>query len=152
MTKLTEQQEAFCRYVVEGMSQTDAYEKAGYKGNRKSLQDNAARLIGTDRIQSRIAELRQNASEGAEVTLEWLIRESVDLYRQAKKEGAHAAANATLKTVGVYTGFWNEKSTRENINRDADQLTDDELAHLARAGRSRAAEQEDGEGESSRVH
>ena len=117
--KLSTQQEKFCLNIIEGMNQTDAYKAAGYKcANDNVAAANAAALIRNPKIESKLAEMRENASESAEITLEWLIRESADLYRKAKKEGSYAAANATLKTVGVYTGLWNEKSTRENINRD----------------------------------
>lgn len=68
MSKLSEQQEKFCRNIVEGMSQTDAYEAAGYKGDRKSLKDNASRLIANDSVMSRIAQLRKGAEKRSALT------------------------------------------------------------------------------------
>jgi phage terminase small subunit len=139
---LTEQQERFCQLIIQGNNQTEAYREAGYKGSGKQLGDNASRLIANDRVQARIAELRQEAVEMAQIDLQWLINESVELYQLAKKEGAHGAANATLKTIGVYTGLWDEKSTRQNINRTVDEYTDAELAsYLTGSSGGRTAEQ-----------
>lgn len=143
MSKLSEQQEKFCQLIVQGMSQTDAYEKAGYKGNRKQLGDNASRLIENDRVKNRIAELCGPAAEKAEIDAEWLLRESVDTYRAARKDGAHGPANQLLKTIGVYSGDWNEKSTRENLHKYAEDFTEEELAAIASGSGTRAADETD---------
>lgn len=129
--KITEQQERFCQLVVAGRNQTQAYREAGYKGRGKQLGDNASRLIANERIQARIAELRAAAAQQAQIDLTWLIRESVDTYTAARKDAAYAAAVSALKTIGVYTGLWDEKSTRHNINRNVDEYSDDDLlAHI----------------------
>lgn len=131
---LSEQQERFCQLIVQGMSQTNAYEAAGYKGSRKSLQDNAARLIGNDRVQSRIAELRANAAQEAQIDLAWLIRECAATYQAAKKDAAYGPAVSALKELGILTGERIEKSVRENINRNVDEFDEAELAAIARSG------------------
>ena len=152
MTKLSEQQEKFCRNIVEGMSQTDAYEAAGYKGDRKSLQDNASRLIGNDRIVARIKELRQKAAEATEINAEWLLRESVDTYKAARDDGAYGPANALLKTIGVYSGDWNENSTRENLHKYAEDFSEEELAAIASGSGTGAAESTDSPAKPPSVH
>jgi hypothetical protein len=136
-----QQHELFCQKIAEGMSQTDAYEAAGYKGSRKSLQDNAARLIGNDRIQARIAELRANAAQEAQIDLAWLIRECVATYTAAKKDAAYGPAVSALKEIGILTGERVEKSVRENLNRTVDEYSDEDLAaHLASNGSRGTAE------------
>lgn len=153
MPKLSELQEAFCQNIVKGMSQQDAYIEAGYKCDPKHARTAASRLSTNVNISERIAELRRPAVESAEIDAEWLLRESVDSYKAARKDGAHGAANALLKTIGVYSGDWNEKSTRENINKDADDYSADELAAIIEgAGSERAASPKDGSGKTDTVH
>lgn len=153
MAKLSQQQERFARNIIEGMNQTDAYKAAGYKcANDNVAAVNASNLIRNPKIAAAIEQGRQKAAEATEVTLEWLINESVSLYRQAKREGAHAAANATLKTIGVYTSHWNEKSTRTNINTDAADLTEAELAAIASGGSARAAGPQDSAAQPRKIH
>ncbi|MEL7224467.1 MAG: terminase small subunit [Cyanobacteria bacterium J06576_12] len=134
MSKLSEQQEKFCRNIVEGMSQTDAYEAAGYKGDRKSLQDNASRLIGNDRIIARIEQLRKDATEDTEVTLQWLIEQAVGVLSEAREDGSHAASIAAIKELGVLTGERVEKRQNENTNRDAAEYSRAELLAIAKGG------------------
>ncbi len=143
MGKLSEQQEKFCRNIVEGMSQTEAYAKAGYKGAGKQLGDNASRLIANDRVAARIAEMRQKAAENTQIDAEWLLRESVDTYKAAREDGAHGPANQLLKTIGVYSGDWNEKSTRENLHKYAEDFTEEELAAIASGSGTRATDETD---------
>jgi hypothetical protein len=128
-----QQHELFCQKVAEGMSQADAYEAAGYKGSRKSLTDNAARLIANDSIAARIAELRANAAQEAQIDLAWLIRECAATYAAAKKDAAYGPAISALKELGILTGERIEKSQRENINRNVDEYDDAELLAITRA-------------------
>lgn len=136
MTKpLSEQQEAFCRYVVEGMSQTDAYEAAGYKGSRKQLGDNASRLIENDRITHRIAELRHRAEDETQITKEWLIGQAKEVLAQAQHDRSHNACIAAIKEIGVLTGHRVER--RDNTNRNAasvEEFTTEELNAMLREG------------------
>lgn len=144
---LTRQQQAFADLILEGRNQTDAYKQAGYKcANDNVAAVSASELVRNPKVATYIEQKRQQAAQMAQIDLQWLIKESVELYQLAKKEGAHGAANATLKTIGVYTGLWDEKSTRQNINRTVDEYTDAELAsYLTSSGGERTAEQTQGQ-------
>jgi len=132
---LSEQQERFCRYIVEGMNQTDAYKAAGYKGAYKSLKDNAARLIANDSVASRIAELRKPVAAKASVTLAWLIEQAKEVLVAAKTDAAHAASIAAIKELGVLSGERVEHSVRTNRNITVNEYSDEDLiAHLASDG------------------
>jgi phage terminase small subunit len=57
---LTDKQEQFCRNIIEGMSQADAYRNA-YPNIRmadKTIQENACRLAKKEAVKARIKELR----------------------------------------------------------------------------------------------
>lgn len=67
--KLTGQQDKFCRNIVEGMSQIDAYREAGYKcATDHILSAAASRLFSDPRIKARIEELRKGAGKRTELT------------------------------------------------------------------------------------
>lgn len=77
---LTDKQEQFCRNIIEGMSQADAYRNA-YPNNRmadKTIQENACRLAKKDAVKARIKELRDKLAKPSIMTaqdrLEFLTR------------------------------------------------------------------------------
>ena len=153
MTKLSEQQEKFCRNVVEGMNQADAYRAAGYKsGSDEADWSNSSRLIRNDKVVARIAQLRGNASQRAEVTLQWLIEQAQDVLKAAKDDDSHAAAISAIKELGVLTGERVEKRQNENINRNADDLTEAELARIATGGSAGVAEPANSAAKSNSLH
>lgn len=133
MTKLSEQQEKFCRNVVEGMNQGDAYREAGYKCTTdESTWAAASRLLGNVKVAEKIAELREGASERAEVTLQWLIEQAQDVLTAAMGDDSHAAAISAIKELGVLTGERVEKRQNENTNRDASEYSRAELLAIAK--------------------
>ncbi len=68
MSKLTSKQEQFCRNVVSGMNQTQAFMAAyGYQNVSNSITTNASKLATQNtKVKQRIAELQQRALERAE--------------------------------------------------------------------------------------
>lgn len=58
--KLTAKQKNFCKGLVEGLTQTDAYDKAyDHKGKRKTMSDNASRLANDSRIKAEVEALER---------------------------------------------------------------------------------------------
>jgi phage terminase small subunit len=77
---LTDKQEQFCRNIIEGMSQADAYRNA-YPNIRmadKTIQENACRLAKKEAVKARIKELRDQLAKPSIMTaqerLEFLSR------------------------------------------------------------------------------
>lgn len=77
---LTDKQEQFCKNIIEGMSQADAYRNA-YPNIRmadKTIQENACRLAKKDAVKARIKELRDALAKPSIMTaqerLEYLTR------------------------------------------------------------------------------
>lgn len=59
---MTERQEKFCREFIKTGNATKAYKKAGYDTKDYGAQSvNASRLLRNDKVQERLAELRQRA-------------------------------------------------------------------------------------------
>jgi phage terminase small subunit len=136
MTKLSEQQERFCQFVIQGFTQTEAYKRAGYKSkDEHAAGANASRLIANDRIAQRIAELRAPVAKRAEVTLAYLQKRALRLLNKAEKAQQFAAANGALKELGILSGERVERSERTNRNITVDEYSDEDLiAHLASNG------------------
>jgi phage terminase small subunit len=148
VTKLSAQQEAFCRYVVEGMNQTEAYFAAGYTGKPESAWANSSRLIGTDKVAARIDELKAEATKKTVLSVAHfanrLERIAAAAFRNAITEGVDGAPDsyASKEAADVVRqcsmdaakllGLVIEK--RDNTNRtvsDESGLTRDELYAIA---------------------
>ena len=154
MSDLSEQQERFCRLIVEGFNQRDAYIEAGYKTTTEGATDaNASRLLSNAKIAARIAELRKPIAEKASVTLAWLIEQAQEVLAAAKADSAHTASIAAIKELGILSG--ERVETRHNLNQDANEPTDlsrAELVAIARTGRAGVVASGDGAGKPDRVH
>jgi phage terminase small subunit len=123
--------ERFAQGLAKGKSQADAYADAGYKPS----EPNASRLTRNDKVQARVAELKDICSLRAEVTLESLIREAGEIQEAAKTEKQYSAATAALTAKAKLAGLWIDKA--ENTNRnvvDPNQVSDAELAAVLKDG------------------
>lgn len=121
--------ERFAQELTKGKTGDEAYVLAGYKRNA----DNASRLKGDERIRRRIAELQGFAAMRARVTVQSLIDEAEEVRAKALEAGQFSPAIAAIKEKGILTGLRIEKLERKTIS-DAAELTDDELADIARSG------------------
>lgn len=140
--------ERFAQELSKGRSATEAYEAAGFKPSRH----NAARLSTNDNIRARLAELQAASAERAKITLEGLLDRADRAYDLAMRiEEPNAAINA-VKEMGILSGDRVEKSERKNLNFDAADLTDSELARIARGGSDGTPEEKRGTRKSDRVH
>lgn len=125
--------ERFAQELAQGKSSADAYVAAGYKENRH----NAHRLSTIENIRARVEEIQSQGADLAAVTLEMLIGYAQDARRLAMDISQPSAAVAAVKELGVLTGLRVEK--RENTNRSASDLSDDDLARIAAGGSAGAS-------------
>ena len=92
---LSARQEAFCRNLTEGLSQYEAYLKAGYRSNDRNATDaHAARLVRNGKVASRLAELQRQAAQKATVTAESVAAELDIAFRLAFQNRQAAACVA----------------------------------------------------------
>ena len=120
--------ECFAQEIAKGKTADEAYVVAGFKPNR----GNASTLKAKQSILDRVAEIRAASSKRAEITLARLLEMAEAVYTKAIGAGQNAAAIAAVKELGVLSGERVEK--RENLNRSANDVSDDELAAIARSG------------------
>jgi phage terminase small subunit len=152
--KLSEQQERFCQFIVEGKTQREAYRLAGYKCSNEAATDaSASRLLSSAKIAARVQELRKPIADKAAVTLDWLLEQAKEVLEAAKTDRAHAASVAAIKELGVLSG--ERVETRHNLNQDANdtsELSRADLLDIARAGRPGTPAKGSGQGKPDRVH
>ena len=143
-TLKNQRHETFALHIVAGKTSTDAYRLAGFKtGTDKSTWASASKLLWTDKVQARIAELRAKVEKIAVVDRAWILsrlRENVDRSMQAepvigrdgKETGefvyAGAVANRALELLGKEAGMFVDRS--ELAVKSLDQLPESDLAAI----------------------
>ena len=119
MTKLSPKQQKFADLVLESVSATEAYARAGYKvTNENSAAASASRLLRNAKIEAYIAERQQNAMDKAEITLEWLLEQGKGIMKDARDDKAHGPAVSALKEVSILSGNRVEKQQTEIITHE----------------------------------
>lgn len=97
---LSAQQERFCRFIVEGKNQRDAYIEAGYKTTTDGATDaNASRLLSNAKIASRIAELRNGAAKRTELTAAYFAKRLERLAAAAERSAFPTGEDGEVLTV-----------------------------------------------------
>lgn len=122
--------ERFAQELARGKSQIEAYQAAGYKPHKSA----ASRLAEDVNVCERLAQLTGRAAERAVVTAVSLIAEAEEARQLAMSIDQPSAAVAAIQAKGKLAGVWVEK--RENLNKNADRLTDNELAEYLTANGS----------------
>ena len=99
---LTPKQERFCREIVEGKSQADAYRTAYDAENMKpeSIWTNASVLMADTKVSSRVAELKQEAARMTALTVEDLVKELEEARNAALGANNPQSAAAVAATMG----------------------------------------------------
>jgi hypothetical protein len=129
--------ERFCQGIAKGLSATEAYRQAGYKGNGHSAEQGAHQLMRNSEVQVRIGELQRNAAIKAEISLESLTKRLLEIDKAATADGQHAAATGALALVARLHGFLVDHKTVDIIHHKparqptkAIELTEDEWLRL----------------------
>ncbi|SOC45750.1 terminase small subunit [Rhizobium subbaraonis] len=128
--------ERFAQAVAKGMSATEAYAEAGYKGDRTA----ASRLSTNVNVGQRVSELQAKTAKKVEITVDSLAAELEEARALAIKERqSSAAVSATMGKAKLFgLGVENRRlsGTLQIVTITAEQLgslTRDELALLEAA-------------------
>ena len=99
---LTPKQERFCREIVEGKSQADAYRTAYDAENMKpeSVWTEASLLMSDLKVSQRVAELKQEAARLTALTVDDLIKELEEARAAALGATNPQSAAAVAATMG----------------------------------------------------
>jgi phage terminase small subunit len=82
--------ERFAQGLAAGKSATEAYELAGYRGDRTA----ASHLLTNVNIRARVTQPQNVAAEETGVTIDTLIREAADIQQKATDGRQYSAAIA----------------------------------------------------------
>ena len=115
-TPLNARQEAFARNIAEGRCQSEAYGSAGYAPTSDNATDaNASRLLGLDKVQSRVRELQAVQAEASQITAERLLAELEEARSLALSLGQAGAAVAASMGRAKLCGLLVDR--REDVTR-----------------------------------
>lgn len=124
--------EIFAREIAKGASQREAYRAAGYEGDERSLDANAARLIADDRVAIRVQEIQANAAKRAEITIERTLLELAKVgYADIRKAVSWGAA------IAVDDGDGGEKISNGVAMLDSAEIDADTAAAISEVAQTR---------------
>ena len=113
---LGHKQEKFCQAVVRGLSATAAYREA-YGVPQSQAESNGPRLMGNDRVKSRIAQIQHGEAAARKITLPYLTGLFFNAYELGMKLGQVSAASQSLANVAKMHGFMVDKTTVDLVLR-----------------------------------
>ena len=109
--KLTPKQMRFCLLIVEGESQSKAYELAGYSlGRPATVNANASRLANNDNIRKQIEKLQGMAAQKAIITVESLTQDLIEIKAAALKAESFGPAVMAVQTIAKLNGLMIERT------------------------------------------
>lgn len=112
MKPLTHQQEAFAQAVAAGKSQAEAYRVAyprSVQWKPESVWSKASVMMADVRVASRVADLKFQAAERNQITVDDLIRELEEARMLAVREGQTSAAVSATMGKAKLLGYGMEK-------------------------------------------
>jgi hypothetical protein len=105
--------ELFCQTLVKGakngMSQASAYQRSGYKADDAAARANAARLIATDSIRARLAELTAPTVKKTRTTIDTLAQQFDAVFDAAMSNTQLGAAGAAAAAKAKLLGFMRDR-------------------------------------------
>lgn len=111
---LTPEEEAFCVEFSSSMDRKKALEAAGYTGNNPTNM--AARWLAKQRIQDRLAELRNKVEARAELNRETYLQMLQATYDKAMSDGDYSGANKASELLGRAMGYFVEQKAVLNVS------------------------------------
>ena len=117
-TQPTLDEREFCRYILKGDSNAEAYRKVFDKGNEieKSKHSGyASTLLKRNRVAEYMYDLRKEAADMYEETLPNLIAELNEDRKLARDMGQPGAAIQAVKTKASLLGMENQNNVTNNI-------------------------------------
>jgi phage terminase small subunit len=109
--QLTHKQKTFCKGIVEGLTKTEAYDKAyNFKGKRKTMSDEASRLAKDPRISAEIEALERakefnalySSAQLRTLVISQLTKEAVDPTSKASERIAALGKLGQVAELGVF--------------------------------------------------
>ena len=94
-------------YFANGFNGLQAAIAAGY--SERSAKEQAHELLTRPHVQSVLSQMAENRLKRLSVDADWIIAETVDLYKKAKESDSYGPAANLLKMLGQEAGVFSEK-------------------------------------------
>jgi|GEM_PF-1891362 len=148
---LTHKQKQFARGLVDGLNQTEAFDKAyQHKGKRKTMSDNASRLAKDSRIQAEVEALeRAKAYVDYQTSAEMIRRLRSLVVSQLTKEATDPNSKAgeriqALSKLGQVAELSVYKTVSEQIvHKSSDKIRADLMAQIKEAMQANTIDMDD---------
>ena len=129
--------ELFAQAISRGESGRTAYRSAGFECSDAAADVGASRLLKTDKVSGRVAELsnRANAAEATVLTKVWVIEETIALAARAKAAGAYGPAAKCMELLAREVNAFVPKSEVGKPG-DFSDLTDEDIIERINAIKS----------------
>jgi phage terminase small subunit len=111
------QHERFAIHIVKGLSQSEAYTKAGFKSSKANVRQNASRLMRDDAVRLRVRELQEKQAKRLNVDVDLLVSELNDMLKLAAKVKHPAAGVGAILGKAKLLGLIVEKAEIETTAR-----------------------------------
>jgi hypothetical protein len=108
--------------VAQGKTQLEAIEAAGYAPH----DSNASRLIGNDKVKSRIRELQEQAAMSISITLEGQIAKLEEVLKESRILKQCSAAIAAIREQSELAGLKIQRVESKRVDEFAN-MSDEEL-------------------------
>lgn len=135
--KLTHKQKAFAKNLVEGMTQTEAMEKAyNYKGKRKTMSDDASRLAKDPRISAEVEALERakqfselySSAQLRTLVISQLTKEAVDPKSKPAERISALSKLGQVAELGVFVA-----RTEHKVIKDSESAKTELMEQLKKA-------------------
>jgi len=135
--KLSHKKKAYCKNIVEGMTQTEAYAQAyKHKGKRKTMSDNASRLSKDSRIQAEIEALERAKQFNAMYSLaqlrtlviSQLTKEAIDPESKPSERITALGKLGQVAELGVFV-----QRTETKVIKDSESAKNELMEQLKKA-------------------
>lgn len=102
--KLSDKHEMFCQeYMVNGFNASAAYKKI-YQVSDKQAESNGSRLMGNDKIKTRLDELKKETQQYYKITKEELLNDLKDI-KDTNKGVRDGLAMKAIEIISKMSGF-----------------------------------------------
>jgi hypothetical protein len=122
--------ERFAQEVVKGSSASAAYRTVYDVKKGNAADASASRLLKSDKVAARVAELQERKSDDVMLSAQWVIEQLIDNATKAKMQGDFGPSNQALQLLGKELGMFVERTENVNLNHDIspEPLTETEWA------------------------
>lgn len=113
MSGLSERQRAFCRYLVAGLSQEQAYVKAGYA--QRGARAHAARLVAFGSISSEVERLRKAAEDALVMSRKERMQLLSDVARKYVEGGDARVGISAIQELNRMDGAYKPEEKKVEV-------------------------------------